>query len=435
LKILLTGLCTVHWGRIENGNIGNYYIVETTVRELHRVFPNAEIITTFQMTESFCQREKVTVLPMSIYYSWSESDIDLALKELSIAEIYHDTDFLLQETPFISAVRSADLVCDFSGEMWGDHAEPVGKNRFLVNLLKMRVAQLLGVPTVLLAGSQGPFNLTEKIKPFAHKVFKNYVLAVNREAASKEMLNQNGFDTSKVRSFTDPAFLFEPEEDDKMSAIYETEKVVSPEKDTIGFVLCGFNMLIGPYDKEPRKDEEFTQFVELIEYIIEKLNARVFLMSHQNGFEKSPFFKLINGRDYPYAQRLYELVKKRRKVNTNDLILPEGPFTPKQTKAIIGKFDMFISGRIHAFVAAVSQCVPTVIINRGHGGISHRNIGFARSVGLEEFISDPASLEDMKTKVDHVWNNRNNLRKVLENRIPTVKKTAHELFDSLKEVV
>ena len=53
MRLLLIGQCSLHWGRMENGNIGNYYIVEPLIRELHRVFPDAEIVTTMQMTERF----------------------------------------------------------------------------------------------------------------------------------------------------------------------------------------------------------------------------------------------------------------------------------------------------------------------------------------------------------------------------------------------
>ena len=51
MRILLIGQCTLHWGRMEFGNLGNYYIMEPFVRNLHRVFPDAEICTTFQMLQ------------------------------------------------------------------------------------------------------------------------------------------------------------------------------------------------------------------------------------------------------------------------------------------------------------------------------------------------------------------------------------------------
>ncbi len=433
MRILLTGLVTVHWGRAEFGNIGNYYIVETVVRELHRVFPGTEIFTTLQMTKEFCEKEKVTVLPMELYYTWSESDVEKSMKELGIASIYQITGKLFDKSPYIDEVLKSDIVIDISGEMWGDHANPVGKDRFLVNLIKIRVAQLLNKATVLLAGSQGPFNNCHEIE-FAKLVFKNFDIVANRESASYEILKKFEFDVSNVKSFTDTAFLFEPYPDLKMAKIYEKENLFHKTKKTIGFVLCGFNMLEGPYDKKPRHDSEFTQFAEVVEYIVNELGARVYLMSHQNGFELPPNFKLINGRDYPYAKQLQNVVKKRGRVNIENVLCMEKPYLPKETKAIIKQFDMFITGRIHAFVAATSQYVPTVIITRGHGGVSHRNIGFARSVGLEEYITNPADVTDMIEKVQKCWNNIDKLRNILKNKIPQVKEAANACFNSLKQI-
>ena len=86
MKILVTGLCTLHWGRLQYGNVGNYYIIEPLFRELHRVFPEAEILTTFQMTEEFVQREDITVLPMELYYAWREDELALARAEYESVE-------------------------------------------------------------------------------------------------------------------------------------------------------------------------------------------------------------------------------------------------------------------------------------------------------------------------------------------------------------
>lgn len=434
MRILITGQATVHWGRIEFGNIGNYYIVETAVRELHRVFPEAELVTTFQMTDEFCRRERIACVPMELFYSWSDHDVDDALNELGIATIYNATGKLVRSTPYIDEVLKSDLVIDFSGEMWGDHADLVGPDRFLVGLIKDRVAQLLKKPTVLLAGSQGPFS-DERSKAFAQQVFKDFKLVPNREAASADLLKANGFDISRVRNFTDPAFLFDPAPDSEMAGIYRDEKIVSADKKTVGFILCGFNMLQGPYDKWPRDDSEYTQFAESVEYIVNVLGARVVLLSHQNGFELPPNFTLINGRDYPVVKQLQTVVAQRKLANMDDVLCLDRPYLPKQTKAIIGQFDMFVTGRVHGFVAAVSQHVPTVLITRGHGPVSHRNIGFARSVGLEEYIADPRSVQDLLAKLQRCWDNRDSLRETLRQRIPGVQDTARQAFSVLTEVV
>lgn len=193
-------------------------------------------------------------------------------------------------------------------------------------------------------------------------------------------------------------------------------------------------MLEGPYDKFPRRNEEFVQFAQSIEYIVNVLKGRVVLMSHQNGFKLSPDFELINGRDYPIVKQLQKVVEIRGRTDMSHVLCIDRPYNPWQTKGIIKNFDMFVSGRVHGFVAAVSQYVPTVLITRGFGPESHRNIGFARSVGLEDFIANPKSVDDMIKKIDKCWNNLDDLRRGLKSRIFQVQETARAGFDILKTI-
>ena len=67
-SILVTGLCTLHWGRLQYGNIGNYYIVEPLFRQLHKHFPDYKIVTTFQMDEQFIRKEDIEVVPRDIIF-------------------------------------------------------------------------------------------------------------------------------------------------------------------------------------------------------------------------------------------------------------------------------------------------------------------------------------------------------------------------------
>src|SRR5690554_6111985 len=109
MRILITGQCTLHWGRMEFGNIGNYYIIEPFVRLLHETFPTAELVTTFQMSDRFCRDEKIHVLPMNLYYGW-DNDLEKAKEELEIAKKFLKTGKLEEITPYIEEVRKADLV-------------------------------------------------------------------------------------------------------------------------------------------------------------------------------------------------------------------------------------------------------------------------------------------------------------------------------------
>jgi colanic acid/amylovoran biosynthesis protein len=433
MRIFIIGHCSLHWGRLEFGNIGNYYIIEPSIRELHRVFPEAEIVTTFQMTEEFCRREKISCVPMELYYSWSEHDLDNSFKELGIAFIFNSTGKLNASTPYIEEVLKSDLIIDISGEMWGYHAELVGKNRFLVGLIKDRVAQLLHKPVVMLAGSQGPFP-DEKTREFAKQVFKSFSLVTNREAETTEVLLKDGFDISNLKVFACPAFLFEPKPDSEMSGIFAREKIKDKNKKTVGFVLCGFNMLEQPYDKWPRKDEEYTQFAEAIEFVVNDLGARVVLMSHTNGFELPPNFKLIQGRDFLIVTQLFGVLEKRGNVKMEHVACLKGPYDPWETKAIIKQFDMFISGRLHAAVAALSQNVPTVMIMHGQGPKSHKIIGFSKIAGVDDYVAYPNSAQDMISKIHLCWDNKDKIREHLSKRMPTVKETARNGFEAIREI-
>ena len=108
---------------------------------------------------------------------------------------------------------------------------------------------------------------------------------------------------------------------------------------------------------------------------------------------------------------------------------------PSKLKGIIKHFDMLVSGRIHGFVAGVSQFVPTVIINRGFGPISHRNIGFARSVKMEEYIANPHSANDLIEKIQKCWSQKEILRNKLKISIPIVQNQARECFQSVQTII
>jgi colanic acid/amylovoran biosynthesis protein len=430
MNILIIGQCTLHWGRMEFGNIGNYYIIEPFMRELYKVFPDASIKTTMQISERFCEDEKIEVLPMELYYGWNRNDLDIALSELASAELYAKIGVLPKETSYIKEVLKSDLVIDFSGDIWGDNADFLGEDRFLIGLIKDRVSQLLGKKTVMLAGSPGPFK-NQTIKNFAKEVYENFDLITNREPLSVGLMETEGFDISKTRSLACPAFLFEPETGVEVKSLLEKEGLNSNKK-KVGFILCGWNFTEGPFDKENRGDNEFIQFAEAVEFMSEKLGVDVYLMSHSNGFPIPPKeFGLIHGRDYLVVKQLQKVLKDRgiaRNIHSLDEV-----YDAWKTKAILGNFDMLVSGRVHGAVGGLSQNVPTVIIDYGHEPKAHKIEGFATVVGVERYLADPAEKEDLVFKITECWNNRVEYRKFLEKKIPEVKKEAITNFRLLKK--
>lgn len=434
MNILLIGQTTLHWGRMEFGNIGNYYIIEPFIRELHRVFPEAEIKTTLQMSEKFCTEENIDVIPMEYYFDFEkENNLEIAKKELKQAQDYKINSNDEQLTEYVKEVIDSDIVIDFSGDMWGDNANFLGKDRFEVGLYKDKIAQVLDKPTFLLAGSPGPFNNVET-KDLAKEVFENFTMVTNREPISTRVLKEDGFDVSHVKDLACPAFLFEPKKDLDFKRILDKEGIKDKSKPVIGFILCGWNFVEGPFDKWPRDDSDYEVFREALDYISRNIDANIILMSHSNGFPIPPKdFELQHGRDYPIIKQLKDVMKKSG--DYPNIYSLDGIYDTWTTKAIIKKFDMLVSGRVHGAVAGFSQLVPTVVIDYGHEPKAHKLQGFAEVVEQSELISAPDQESDLINKIDKCWNNRDSVKSELENRIPEVKKMAKDNFALIKNYI
>lgn len=422
-KIFVTGLCTLHWGRLQYGNVGNYYIVEPLFRLLHKYYPEAKIATTFQMDDDFIRRENVNVVPMSLYYAWRHDDVENAEKDVEIAQMYAANIEPVELTPYLSCIKDADLIINVSGDMWGANAEHVGHERFYVDCLKMKAAQILNKRTVLYAVTPGAFPAEQY--DLAKDVFSKFDLVVIREKISFRNLEKWGFPLDNVVWAPCPSFLFDI---DSNYTSKWTELIEHAGKKVVGFTFGGFNMPAGPYDMWPRENAQYDVFIKIAEHIINDLDCKICIFSHTNGFELPPNFKLINGRDFVILKRLYELLTEKNKCYKDNIILIDEPLLPVQLKTLIGKMDMLVTGRVHASVAATSQCIPTVFMEYDRRVIySDKMLGFSQQLGLEDYVCMPGSYDQVEACVDRCFDNRQKVKKQLEMKMPEIKAEAERI--------
>lgn len=413
--------------------MGNYYVIKPFFEELHRVFPSANIVTTFQMSECFCREENITCLPMELYYAWTPEDLPKARFEYELAKHYHNSGILNERTPFVDVVMKSDLVIDFSGDIWGQNADAVGPNRFEVGLLKDRTAQLLGKPTAMLAGSPGPFR-RDALLDFAREVFGNFDLVTNREPVSRKILEDYGFDLTHCCDCACPAFEFEPASQAQIAPLISNSPLQKKDgRLIIGFILCGWNMQKGPFSRTDWDDREFDVFCESIRRIIQKYNAKFCFLSHSNGFVREPVFSLIHGRDYPIVKRLFDLLNDGKV--SDSLYLFEGIYSVEETKKIISNFDVLVSGRVHGAVAGLSQNVPTVMIDYGHEPKAHKIRGFAEVAGVEKYIADPYSGSDLVEKISSCIEHKDEIKRMLVRRNESILSLIRKNFDLLSGTV
>ncbi|MFD0933343.1 polysaccharide pyruvyl transferase family protein [Psychroflexus salinarum] len=425
MKIFVIGQTTMEMYRIEYGNIGNYYILEPFFRKLHEYFPNSIIKTTLQLTDRFCKAEKVSSVPMELYYdlnsAQNEKDVDeevsLAKKIKQGAEIEEDS-----LTPYLRQVLESDLVIDFSGDIWGENASLLKKDRFIVGVKKNQVAQELGKFTAFIASSPGPFDVDDNFE-LAKQVFENFNFVGNRESESLKVLENFNINTEKVGSYACPAFLFEPE---TLKSVVK-ERYFLEDKKTLGFILCGFNFEEGPHNKWPREASDYSKFVELVSnFLTKNPDYQVIFMSHANGFKLPPTpFVQIPGSDFKHAKMMFDLLSK--KGFKNQIKLLDEILSQHQTKGFIANFDLLISGRIHGAVAGFSQNIPTMVLDYGHDPKAHKTLGFVKNIGSEAYFCDPNDLKVMKTKLDEL-----NLSRLEESyRLDTANKFVKDKIDKM----
>jgi colanic acid/amylovoran biosynthesis protein len=432
MNILVTGQTTMQIGRMENGNIGNYYVLEPFFREIHRVFPDSTVQTTLQLTDRFCRDESVVCLPIELYYNFNGGSLEQALCEVDIAEDYLRSGKLKAHTPFIDAVLKADVVLDLSGDIWGSNADLLAADRFEVGLYKNKVSQMLGKHTALISSSPGPF--AAEHLDLAKEVFSGFDVVANREPVSSRKLRSIGFDLSNVIESACPAFIFDQRGRENNEQLEAYRKSTSSRSSVIGLIVCGFNFKEGPHTKWPRSDDEYSNFVATARYVIEELGADVCLMSHSNGFTLPPEeYRDIHGSDYKHAQRLYKLLCEFG--YRDHIFLLEDIYSPWTTKSIIAEFDMLVSGRIHAAVAGFSQAVPTVVLDYGHAPKAHKLEGFTELVDAGRYLCDPTDVDDMTTKIANCWNARGRETERLKSAMARVETQVHSTFDQIAAMI
>jgi len=102
-----------------------------------------------------------------------------------------------------------------------------------------------------------------------------------------------------------------------------------------------------------------------------------------------------------------------------------GEYGPNEVRFVIGLCELFVGSRMHACIAAVSQCIPAVSI-----AYSDKFLGVMREAGVDSLVADArtCSLEDTLAVVQRGLERRAEIAKELEARIPAIRETVSKLL-------
>ncbi|MGH7495319.1 MAG: polysaccharide pyruvyl transferase family protein [bacterium] len=160
---------------------------------------------------------------------------------------------------------------------------------------------------------------------------------------------------------------------------------------------------------------------DTIHFLMRKPDVVVLLVPHVFGPPThAESDAVVCARIYDELQAQYgdRLCFTRRNYNQNEI------------KHIIGRCDFFIGSRMHACIAALSQCIPAVAI-----AYSRKFSGVMRTIGAESLVADPREMNKQRilTIIDEAFAHRNELREQLERKMPLVKASVFNLLNDIHE--
>lgn len=471
-KILIIGLCAVDEPYFEL-QLGNVAIFTATIKMLKDRIPNAQISTNFQLSENFCKKNEITSIKHKAVWSFSPRYFLKSLINLSRCILWRlfqklfgiNVAGLINERK-LKEYLNADIILDFSGDLYSDDFNYIRAMKHSIDIL---AAIHLGKPVIIFAQSSGPFR-TRLTSSLAKFVLNRTTLIINREGVSKDYLHQIGVVKPPIFATGDPAFLFEPARRERVEEILSIENVNTNDRPLIGLSICEFNLPSSPWRPsspwkipwrggypvltrpqyetlaylapivlsvlnrtrwavgytpyiESKMIADLKPFVQVIDYLIEELNATVLLIPHVHAStEESDFWS-----DEGIAKQLYQMTEADKKKKIKVI---RGHYSSEEVKGIIGQCDLFISGRMHAAIAALSQNVPTVGMSYGH-----KFYGIMGMVGQERYICGKNDTNDIISKIQDAWVNRKKITKELESKIPKVKKLSLHNAELVEDIL
>lgn len=316
---------------------------------------------------------------------------------------------------WLSAIQAGDIIVAISG---GDSFSDIyGLRRLLYVTLPQLLVLILQRPLVLLPQTYGPFK-SRVARTMARFVLKRAHRIYSRDMPGLDVVRELIADSGPPAEFAyDMGFALEPQ-----APPQTTVASLSRLKD--GRPLVGLNvsglLYVGGYTGNNMfgLKADYRKLLSLIvEYFVGRLDCNVILIPHVFGGGQES--------DSRAAEEFWGGLPSNLKSRVHCL---EGRFDHHQIKYIIGQCDFFLGSRMHACIAALSQCIPSVAL-----AYSKKFLGVMRSIDMESVVADLSENDEAQViaRVAEAYTSRTRTRERLETSIPGVKRKILGLFSQL----
>lgn len=311
-------------------------------------------------------------------------------------------------------MRRARAMLDISG---GDSfTDLYGPARFRARTFSKKYAVEFGIPLILLPQTYGPFVNAESIG-IVKNLMPRCALAYARDKYSfetmKELLGPD-FDPEKHKLGVDAAFILRVQQPDLST---EPELTGVPSAEVFGFNVSGliFN------DREEARSRygisiDYPRAMKaIVEHVLKESNGEVWLIPH-----------VLSKHKFDYESDAYASTRLRDSLSEEyrpRVRVLSGNYDQCTAKGFIGKTAWFCGMRMHATIAGLSTCVPTVNV-----AYSGKSLGVFESAGQGDKVLDARHMEtdELIERLKALWQARDVTRRELELTIPGVKQKARD---------
>ena len=410
--------------------LGNAAILIPTITELKQSIADIAISTTVQLSENFCKEYGIKSLRNDSFWKISRSAILGSLVDLLKCSLWRmlrktlklNAEWLIKGVK-LNEYTKADVILDVSGDTYSDDIPWYILTKHSAELLAMR---LLRKPVIIFAASPGPF-YSKPMRLLAKFTLNRMTLITTREQLSNDYLQKIGVRKELIVTTVCPAFLLEPAPKERSKEILELEGIDKNDRPLIGITLAGYNLYSYRSWEVPPSLEDLSSYAPVVKYLLDDVKAHVILIPHVYRTNQLTG-EHIQGPDYKILKHLYQLVDGDKYNGRIRLI--EGTYASPEIKGIIGQLDLFITGRLHAGIAALSQAIPTVLLAYGR-----KHHGVAQLLGQENYVCSGSDPEKTLAVARDAWNNRAEISMSLQQRLVNFRELANLNFEIVKAIV
>lgn len=307
----------------------------------------------------------------------------------------------------VAAMKECDCALLLGGDNYSlDYGRPTKFVAMNEALLKT------GKPVIMWGASVGPFTKDPEYESIMASHLRRLTLILAREQETVAYLAKIGV-TENVKLVADPAFCLSskpPSVADKLAKV-------------LGHESIGLNLspLIGLY--WPGGERDWFQIAMECARSLKNLSYGPLVLVPHVTID-TPY-----DNDYSFLASINNELKDVR----NDIILLPPHLSASEYKWVISRLAVFVGARMHATIAAMSSCVPTVSI-----GYSLKYKGLNRLVFDSEdwLISlDHLRPETLTEKVSSAIKQSEHIRSHLHNAIPRIVAVAESAADHLADVI